>query len=166
MPPQDGGPRRIEGLIPGTYLVEARPMQQGYVAALQCGSVNLLRDDLTIAPGGAPPPIEVTLRDDGAKLEIAVMGSGEPAGEMVVVYSEDAPRRSLLMRTNGGNSVSMDNLAPGRYDVFAVKMGRELEIFDPAAVEPYLDKARIVTLGPNDKSSVRVEMQEDKAQAQ
>jgi hypothetical protein len=161
-PPMAGQPNVISELLPGTYRVEASPMQGGYVAALRCGNVDLLREDLVIPPGGAPPPIEVTLRDDGAQLEAGL--SGKEAGNYgsVVIYSDEEPRRSVAMRATAGRSVVAGNLAPGRYYVFAVSGTEDLEVQNPAAMEKYLDKAITVTLGPNDKSSVRVEMQEEK----
>jgi hypothetical protein len=162
-PPMSGQPDVISGLLPGTYRVAAGSLQPGYVARLQCGSLDLLRDDLVIPPGGAPPPIEVTLRDDGAQLEVGLSGKEAREYGSVVIYSDEEPRRSVLMRTTGGNSVTAGNLAPGRYYVFAVSGTDDPEIENPTAMEKYLDKATSVLLGPNDKSSVRVEMQGQEA---
>jgi hypothetical protein len=66
-------PVTIPGLAPGTYSVDATSTGIGYIASLRCGSIDLLRHDLTIAPGSAPPPIEVTLRNDGAQLNVALL---------------------------------------------------------------------------------------------
>lgn len=166
VPPMAGQPDVISGLLPGTYRVDASAMQPGYVAELRCGSVDLLRDDLVIPPGEAPPPIEVTLRDDAAQLEVGLSGKEAQGYGSVVIYSDEEPRRSVLMRTTAGHTVIGGNLAPGRYYVIAVSGAEDLEIQNPAAMEKYLDKAAVVTLGPNDKSSVRAEIQEQKAPEQ
>ena len=151
-------PVRIEGLAPGTYSVEATPIGAGYVASLRCGGVDLLKDDLTIAPGSAPPPIEVILRNDGPQLTVA-LENGMAAG--VVIYSQEYSRRSLVAQIyNGTISVSGPNLAPGIYQVFAVNDISELEFRNPTAVERYLKHAKVVSLQPGDNASVRVMVQQ------
>ena len=151
---------RIEEIPPGTYIVEAIPNYAGYVAAIRCGNIDLLRDDLTVAPGTSLPPIDVTLRNDGAHLSVTVTGDGQAAAAGVVIYSDEYPKRSLLMQTNGTGTFSQEKLAPGNYHVIAVKNAQDLEFRNPAAMEKYLDRASSVTLQPGDEKSVRVEMQE------
>jgi len=149
---------RIEGLAPGTYSVEATSTGAGYVASLRCGSVDLLKDDLTIAPGSAPPPIEVILRNDSPQLTVA-LENGMAAG--VVIYSQEYSRRSLVAQIyNGTISISGPNLAPGIYQVFAVNDVSELEFRNPIAVERYLKHAKVVSLQPGDNASVRVMIQQ------
>jgi hypothetical protein len=164
VPPQNGEPRpaaRIEDIPPGTYTVEASPNQPVYIASLRCGSVDLLRDDLTIAPGGVLPPIEVTLGNDGARLSVKVMEKGQPAAAAVVIYSEEYPRRSVLTETNETGAISQGNLAPGKYQVIAVKDALDLEFRNPGAMEKYLEHASAVTLqSGGGETSVRVEVQE------
>jgi len=150
-------PVTIPGLAPGTYSVDATSTGIGYIASLRCGSIDLLRHDLTIAPGSAPPPIEVTLRNDGAQLNVALLDTARPA--TFVVSSPEYPRRTLFMR-DGTASISVPNLAPGIYQVFALNAGAELEFRNPAAIEPYLRHASAVTLQPGDNTSVRVQMQQ------
>jgi len=156
--PEDPRPvTKFENLSPGRYSVEAQAaFPQGYVAELRCGSVDLLRDDLVIAPGAALPPVDVTLRDDGAQLTVAVKKADRAAP--VLIYSEDSPRRSVLtVQPAGLTSVSVPNLPPGRYQVLAVTDVEDLEFRNPAAMEKYLGRASSVTLQPRDKAAVSVE---------
>ena len=148
---------RFENLFPGTYSVEAQAaVAQGYVAELRCGNVDLLRDDLVIAPGAAPPPIDVTLREDAAQLTVALKKAARVA--RVVVFATEYPRRSMLMpQTPGSASVSIPNLPPGRYQVLAVSDANDLEFRDLAAMEKYLGRATSVTLQPRDNITVSVE---------
>src|SRR5208282_5370069 len=156
----DGGAAgRIEEVPPGTYTVEATPHVAGYVASLRSGNVDLLRDDLTVAPGSALAPIEVTLRNDGAQLSVAVTENGQAAAGGVVIYSEEYPRRSLVLLTDATGAVSAAMLAPGRYQVVAVEDALDLEFRNPAAMEKYLARATGVTLTPGDKVSVQIELQ-------
>jgi carboxypeptidase family protein len=152
-------PSRFENLPPGTYSVQAFPNGSGYVAALRCGSVDLLRDDLTIVPGSPPPPIEVTLRGDSAQLTAALQDTSKSG--TFVVYSPEYPRRSVLMpAAHGATSASIPNLPPGTYQVFALNDASELEFHSPAAVEQYLKRATTVTLQSGDNANIRVELQQ------
>ena len=160
VPPPPGTvryPTRFENLAPGIYTVLASPMAPGYVASLRCGSVDLLRDDLTIAPGSAPPPIEVTLRSDSAQITVTLTSG--PVVASLVVYSQEYPRRSILVPAYYGNT-SVPNLAPGVYQLLALKDASELEYRNPAIMEKYLAHAIPVTLQPGDKAAVRLEIQE------
>jgi hypothetical protein len=160
IPPPPGAlryPTRFENLAPGIYTVEASPMAPGYVASLRCGSVDLLRDDLTIAPGSAPPPIEVTLRSDSAQITVTLPNG--PSAATLVVYSQEYPRRSILAPIYYGNT-SVQNLAPGAYQLLALRDASELEYRNPAVMEKYLAHAIPVTLQPGDKAAVRLEIEE------
>ena len=157
---------RIEDVPPGTYTVEATANFPGYIAALRCGNIDLLRDDLTVTPGAALPPIDATLRNDGARLSVTVAGIGQTAAATVVVYSDEYPKRSLLMQANGTGMFSLDKLPPGSYRVIAVKDAQDLEFRNPAAMEKYLGHASSVILQPGDETNLRVEMQELQVQQQ
>lgn len=162
IPATPGSPRsvsRFENISPGTYTVEATPQGTGYVASLRCGSVDLLRDDLTIPPGAAPQPIEITLRNDGAQLNVTLAENSPLNG--VVIYSPDYPRRSLLMPVgNRSLPFSVPNLPPGTYRLIALKNVLDLEFRNPAAMEKYLLHATVVTLEPGDNTTVRLEAQQ------
>jgi uncharacterized protein (DUF2141 family) len=157
---------RIEDIPPGTYTVEATPNFPGYIAALRCGNIDLLRDDLTVTPGDPLPPIDATLRNDGARLSVTVTGIGQTAAASVVAYSDKYPKRSLLMQANGTGMFSLERLPPGSYRVIAVKDAQDLEFRNPAAMEKYLGHASSVILQPGDETNLRVEMQEFQEQQQ
>jgi len=157
---------RIEGVAPGTYTVMAFPQSGGYIAALRCGNVDLLKDDLTVAVNAALPPIEVTLRNDGAELTVMVVEDGQPAAGGVVIYSEEYPRRAFWAQTNDTGTLSMGNLAPGNYQLVAVEDAQDLEFRNPSAMEKYLSHATEVTLLPGDKASLQVELQKPREQEQ
>jgi hypothetical protein len=152
-----GFPTRFENLAPGVYAVAATPMAPGYVASLRCGSLDLLRDDLTIASGSAPPPIEVTLRSDSAQITVTLTSG--PSAASLVVYSQEYPRRSILAPIYNGNA-AVPNLAPGAYQLLALKDASELEYRNPAVMEKYLVHAISVALQPGDNAAVRLEIQE------
>jgi hypothetical protein len=160
VPPMPDDPRpvtRFENLSPGIYSVEVQGMaSKAYIAELRCGNVDLLRDDLVIAPGAAPPPIDVTLREDGANLTVKLKNAGNRATPLLV-YSPDYPRRSLLAQLPDSASISIPNLPPGSYQVIALTDANDLEFRNPAAIQKYLGRATSVTLQPHDNITISVE---------
>jgi hypothetical protein len=128
-----------------------------YVAESRCGSLDLLRDDLVLAPGSAPPPIEVTLRNDVAQLTVGLKQESRPAA--ILVYSSEYPRRSVLMPfSRGSATVSFPSLPPGPYQVLALANVGDLEYRNPVAMEKYLAHAASLTLQPHDHSTVSVDI--------
>jgi len=150
---------QLDDIQPGTYRIEATPNQQGYIASLRCGRTDLLREDLAVAAGAALPPIEVTLRNDGAQLNVSVLDENQRRAASVVIYSQEYPRRSLLVQLDDTGSASRANLAPGTYSLIAVDDADDLEFRNPLAMQKYLGDATEVTLQPGDKTSVRVKLQ-------
>ena len=154
-PPEDRrSANKLENLSPGTYWVEAQPnFPQDYVAELRCGSLDLLRDELVIAPGASLPPIDVTLRNDPAQLTVALNHKDRSAA--ILIYSPFPP---------GSASLSVSNLPPGRYQVLALASVGELEYRNPQVVEKYLAHAVAVTLQAHDNTTVSVDVQDSQEQ--
>jgi len=71
-----GNPRNpsllLQNLLPGKYHVEVSANGPWYVQSAQCGTTDLLRDELTIINGIQSPAVEIVLRDDGASLEVRI----------------------------------------------------------------------------------------------
>ena len=128
-----------------------------YIASMRCGSADLLRDDLTLTTGAAPP-IEVVLRDDGAQLAVNIVKNGQPVTAGVLLFSPDYPRRSQFF--GRAPSLSVGNLAPGRYYVIAMRGAENLEFRNPKAMERYLAHAAEVILGPGGNVAISAELQE------
>lgn len=160
-PGDRGAPARFEGLAPGAYSVSGALNGPWYIASMRCGSTDLFRDDLTLS-AGATPPIEVVLRDDGAQLRVNVVENGQPVTAGVLLFSPDYPKRSQLL--GRGSSLSVGNLAPGRYYVVAMRGVENLEFRNPTVVERYLTDAAEVTLAPRANVAVLAEVQEREEQ--
>jgi len=154
-------PRAFENVGPGTYAVEAWPEGWGYVASLRCAGTDLLKEDLRVGAGTSVAPIEVTLRNDGAHLNISAVENGKPVTARVIVYSEDYPKRSVQVMAWATSVADVANLAPGTYRLVATRGVRELEFRNPAAMARYLTQAQTVTLGPEARVNVQVEVQEE-----
>jgi hypothetical protein len=68
----------IENVLPGRYRVSVNT-GIGYVSAITSGSTDLLQKPLVVGAGETIPPLEITVRDDGAELEGTVDSSKSSA---------------------------------------------------------------------------------------
>jgi Carboxypeptidase regulatory-like domain len=156
----DGDERRmvIKRVESGSYSVDIRPSPGWYVESALCGSVDLLTEDLTVPEGGTTEAIEVTLRNDGAKVSGNIRGRGAAsASGMVLLVSSRAPR--LVKETPITNGTfTIRDLAPGSYRALAIDQADDLEYRNPEALRDYLTKAQDVTVGPKQESRVDLEL--------
>ena len=148
----------VRNLVPGSYWVEIGKNSPSYVQSAQCGNIDLLRERLTLT---ADPPcgaIEIVVRDDGATLNASGTWEGDPAQAMMVLLPERAPQQAVVMPVAKGAEAQFGELAPGTYSVVLVDSVDGLEYKDLEAMSAYLSKAAHVTLSPNQKMNVTVEL--------
>jgi len=155
----------VTGVPAGEYRVTTQMPGGEYVAAIRCGEKDLLESTLVVGGGASVPPIEVTLRDDGAQIDGSVVGmtpSPNPAvGPTVAAFVYLVPVRGggpavpLVSQPNG--DFSMQQLAPGTYRVLAFTRPRnDLEFSDEDVMRKF--DAQVVTVLPGQKEKVRVSL--------
>ncbi|MGC2109690.1 MAG: hypothetical protein WA655_09245 [Candidatus Korobacteraceae bacterium] len=64
----------IDNVQPGRYWVQINS-SRGFARSITSGGIDLLHEPLVVGSGGASPPIEVTMADDGGKIEGKVEGA-------------------------------------------------------------------------------------------
>ena len=164
----------LRNVRPGAYRVEVNAFG-GYAAVVESGGVDLLRQPLVVGMGGAVPPIEITLRDDGAEVSGVIEGSPAAQGnpqdsgaswrhERTISLVPFEPRRPqrINYRTLDG-SFYMHSLAPGDYLVVAYD--DEQGSYNPdLGDEGFLEKAQKFHVEAGDKlTNLRIKMiQEEK----
>ena len=156
----DGDQRRavIKSVEPGIYSVGIRPNFGWYVESALYGSVDLLTDELMVPEGGTMEAIEITLRNDGAKVSGNVRGRGSaPASGVVLLVSNRAPRLIKVTQITNGTFVIGD-LAPGSYRAIAIDRADDLEYANPEALRNYLTKTQDVTLSAKQESHLELEL--------
>jgi hypothetical protein len=144
----------LENVQPGTYFARAFTIR-GYVSSMTSGSIDLLRNPLTVADGGTADPIDVTLRDDGATVSGTVeYGSGSTG-----------THASLLLVPSDGSSITvqgfampdgkftMANVPPGSYCLFAFSgmQGQQLPYRDPEAMRTYAGRGTSLSVTAGQK---------------
>jgi hypothetical protein len=153
----------VRNVPPGVYSVDVHSNGLYYVQSVRSGSIDLLERNLTVAPGASNQAIEIVLRDDFATLEgtLTFDAQGEAATIFVIPanasMNSQPPRRDVGVM-GGSRSFQIPQLAPGEYKVLAVYNPEELEYGNSEVMRKYLSKAREVSLAPNQKAKVDLEV--------
>lgn len=168
----------IEGAQAGHYWVRVNTAR-GYVASLTSGTTDLLHEPLTVTPGGSTP-IDVTLRDDFARLQGKVMGLSDTssgaaqqgmnignAGSSAVspsahIYCIPLPNSSGQFRdfwASSDGSFDMPQIAPGTYRVLAFnRPQRSLAYRDVDAMRAYESQGEVVHLSSGQTQHVQLRL--------
>jgi hypothetical protein len=131
----------IQNVEPGIYSVEIATTGKWGVKSVQCGGVDLLSDDLTVAEGGQPPPIEVTLRDDAASVSGTVVQANDLAPATVLLVQPHGHRNLVKTLPAGDGKFDFQGVAPGDYQLLALDQADQLEYANPEILNAYLSKA-------------------------
>jgi hypothetical protein len=162
----EGGPNNpllvLRNLEPGKYNVEVIPnnteSNTWYVKSILYGGADLFREELTVAPGQASA-MEIVLRDDSAVLQGTVQSvEDEGQAAAVLVVPDYAPLDPKMIVANDRGEFQLDGLAPGDYKVFAFDRLDGLEYSNPQTLDQYASKAAQVSLQPNEKTNVKVDL--------
>ena len=155
--PDDDSPLVIENVQPGRYRVLVNTAI-GFASSITSNGADLQHQPLVVALGGATPPIEITLRDDGAEVEGAIVGPStrDPAGAGFRSQRQSQGNVCFIPMTGGGGQfrtawVSPDEtfrlqqLPPGVYRVLAFdRQQPDLEYASEEAVSKYESKAQVI----------------------
>jgi hypothetical protein len=149
----------VRNVEPGTYSVEINTNGSYYVQAASCGDTDLLREDLRIAPGAHPPPIQVTLRSDPGTISGKVQSGGQPSkAGVLLIPDRGGANKAQSTSTGQDGEFQFGLLAPGDYRVLAFDHIDKLEYRNPDVLEAYLSRASRVTVQASDTAKTTVEM--------
>jgi hypothetical protein len=158
---KDGG-LAFRNLVPGRYSVDVSTTPPWYVHSATSGATDLLREELVVGVGRRAEPLEIVLRDDGARLKGSILANGQSAGGWVLVCADQellTHARTTLISPGAG--FEFVGLAPGEYKVLAFDRDTfaVLEFRNPEVLAPYLSKASTITLHPADEATINIERQ-------
>ncbi len=150
----------LQNAEPGKYSVDLIPHGTWYVQSAQYGQTNLLYDDLSVASAGQSYPMEIVLRDDGATLTGTVKSpDGTSTQATVVAVPQPASKvAAKVAYASSQDGFTFNGLAPGEYLVYAFDHADELEYSNPDALQPYASQAAHVSLSPNQKMQVALDL--------
>jgi hypothetical protein len=155
---------------PGAYWLSGYLPRKGFCAgAFSAGSFNLAREPMVLSLATAPPPMEVSLRDDCGTLALALpatlasfLPGEEPFYTVYVVPDfdtlQDIP--PMTMHASSGATLTLDGLTPGSYHIYAFDAPVHLEYRNPAVLAALPNPGQQVTITAGTTSSVTLEAPE------
>ena len=164
-PDQQGDSFTLRSVPEGVYRVTINAMQ-GYAASATAGNTDLLREPLTVGSGATVPSIQITLRDDPARLSARVI-TGQPAqGQQedadpvfVMCIPLDHPQGQAI----SGNwspqwGFQAPQLPPGRYLLLASReqLFNTVEYRNPDALRDLMSEGTVVTLSAGQKAEADI----------
>ena len=162
------GPMEPVYTVPGSYWVHTSIGMKGFCeSSFIAGGVNLAREPVILGLTGSAVPMELTLRDDCAKLtlslpqSLAAPASGEEPFYTVYAIPEfdsTGDVQPSTLRTSTGGSVTLDNLTPGSYRVYTFTGPARLEYRNPATLAALPNPGQQVTLSPGSTSNLVLEV--------
>lgn len=170
---QPSGPEdeslEIENVEPGRYWVRV-DSARGFVASLRCGETDLLHQPLVVPAGGSTAPIELTLRDDGARIDGVIEDVPRISGSsltpafqapshiyLIPWHNSTGQSREALVSPDG--SFSLEQIPPGDYQVLALDGAQpELEYRNEEAMQKHHSWGQEVRLGPGQSAQLRLRM--------
>lgn len=148
----------LQNVDPGTYTAVLMPQPPWYVQSATYAQTNVLYDDMLVSTGQSYP-LEIALRDDSAGLTATVKSSsGSPVNATVVVVPQPAGKVTPRVARGSSDEFSVNGLPPGDYLVFAFDRIDDLEYANPDAFAPYASQAAHVTLTPNQRAQVSLDL--------
>jgi hypothetical protein len=168
----------LDNILPGRYWVQVHTLR-GYVAGILSGTVDLLRNPLVVGQGASVPPLEITVRNDGGRIEgtiedanpssnagdeasprsSLVAGIGAPAGYVYCIPLPDSAGQFMEFPASSDGNFNSPELPPGGYRVLAFKQpNQELEYRNPEAMRAYESEGVLVRLAPAGKETVRLHL--------
>ncbi len=154
--PNANGSLVIRDVTPGPYTVAAQSNGLNCIDSISSGSVDLMHEPLVIAEGSPPAPLQVTLRNDCASLNVTVQFQDHaPGGSLLLVSDSPAfePKTGWI-QGNSASNFSFSGLTPGAYHLYAVSNLNGIEYTNPDALRG-LDGQEI-TLAPNQQATATV----------
>ena len=122
----------IENVLPGRYHVSVNT-GLGYVSSITSSGTDLLRQSLVFGMGASMPPMEITVRDDGAEVDGTVdFGNptpdhsvqpnlyGSPSGVVYIASIDRIGAPPKIAWPDSEGKFTIQQLAPGSYHAFAL----------------------------------------------
>jgi len=165
---QDPDAFELPEQTPGRYWLRTYAFQ-GYVSSITSGGVDLAGEPLVIGPGGTAAPIEITLRNDGGRIN-GTLGSassgsstsGSTVGEInaficaipLFPTSSQIPMAGVY---GGNGTFTMMNVPPGSYRIVASDKPQEIDTGDPQEMARVTANGQTVTVEAGGTVNVQVD---------
>jgi Carboxypeptidase regulatory-like domain len=154
--PAGEGPREIQNIRPGRYRAFVVNSGEQCLDSLTSGNVDLTREDLVIAPGSQPQPINVSLRSDCGSVQAAVRSASQNAPVAVLLIPASRAIRPIHIELDTAGAYTFTGLSPGEYQLYAFSTIEGLEYANPEVMRDF--SGQQITLAPNQHASVTLDV--------
>lgn len=159
----------IENVQPGRYFVRVYT-SVGFVSSIISGGTDLQRQPLVVGPGGSPPLLEITVRDDGAQVEGTIEGTtstearragfnsvAQAPGNVYFVPMADSGGQFSVAWVSPDGKFQLQQLPPGVYRVLAFdRQLPDLEYASDEVMGQYDSKAKVIRVVSGQKEHLRL----------
>ncbi len=146
----------FQNVMPGTYHVTAGSGGQGYVVSLRSGQTDLVENNLVIANGTTPPPIQAVFHAGGATIT-GTLKNGQPSSAtFVLIVPDNRSPMEIVEFGFGGGQFSFSGLAPGAYHVYTFSSIENLEYRNREVMRKFDNQAVSVNLTENETKQVEL----------
>ena len=150
-------------VLPGTYKVVANlPIDGAYVRKLTAVGGKLRGNDLTIS-GGGDVQLNLVAAVGAGNVAGVVTANGKPiAGTLILLVPESQENDEndrRMDQSDSDGSFSLYAIIPGKYRLFAIQDGWDLNWRDSSVLRPYLQKALALEIAPKDSKKITIEAQ-------
>ena len=167
--PDDDSPLVIEDVQPGRYRVLVSTAI-GFVSSITSNGTDLQHQPLVVALGGAAPPIEITVRDDGAEVEGTIVGAstrdaagagfqsqGQSQGNVYFLPMTGSGGQFRMAWVSPGATFQLQQLPPGVYRVLALdRQQPDLEYASEETLSKYESKAQVIRVVAGQKEHLQL----------
>jgi hypothetical protein len=161
------GPLAASYTTPGAYWVHTHVSVRGLCeASFTAGGASLAREPVRFGLSGATAPMDLTLRDDCAALQLSLPESSasiaageEPFFTVYVVpdFDSTADVEPVTLRPSTGGSITLNGLTPGNYHVYTLAGAVQLAYRSREALAALKNPGQAVTLSPGTTGNLVVE---------
>ena len=160
----------VENVHPGRFRVSVST-SRGYAAGITCGGADLTHQPLVVGIGASTPPIEITMRDDGAEIDGTIelpktpngaAAQNTPGHRIGFVYLkatdriDDQAKETWIQQDP---TFKFEQIAPGTYRIFAVALRRpELANASDELLNKYGVRPQIIRLEAGQKENLRLSL--------
>ena len=158
----------MDSLEPGPHWISVQLNDRSLcLDSFSAGGINLAREPLNVVLGASLPPMELTLRDDCAKLALtlppmlaAFLPGDEPFYTVYVVpdFDTTADIPPMTVHPSSGATLTVDGLTPGSYHIYTFDRPVRLEYRNPAVLAALPTPGQQVTLSPASTTNLMLDI--------
>lgn len=148
-------------LDPGEYRVFVNNVGRAFLAKLTATGAKATGRTITVGEQ-ANVRLSIAMASEFATVKgFGTQGEKPLSTAWVMIVPAQTGGTEIIRRdqTNSDGSFELGSVLPGRYHLFAIERGWEIDWSSPNAAKPYLEKSILVDLRPGQVLDVKVEVQ-------